>query len=392
MRGHVPPHPGSYAERDLNVVGPMARSARDLRMLLSIIEAGPLAPKAPPADLHQIRIGLWLDDPSCPLDPAVRAVLEAFAGELRAVRLRQQRRHRAQRELRWRRRRDVEPDLGQQLGLLGERLGLALLLDGDQLDGVAVADALLAVGDLPTVADDLDDVVVVDGDAVALQDLSGPGLGLDGHLDRWLGGDLHADGHLAVGHTRYSTTGSSTWRNAQPVWREVGGRQLALGHNGNLTNTAQLAEDAGMLPGLVTSDSDLLVELIGHELERMGEELSHDEARTQDVGLEFALHVPFQGDPSIEQLLGGTATLHLKNSSARMTLTSDTAWTLDKQGTVNTANQTVTWSITATRASVSGSSAPRNRDRARRAPLATPRFFPRSRVRNTTMRSASPSL
>jgi amidophosphoribosyltransferase len=84
-------------------------------------------------------------------------------------------------------------------------------------------------------------------------------------------------GYLAVGHTRYSTTGSSTWRNAQPVWREVGGRQLALGHNGNLTNTAQLAEDAGMLPGLVTSDSDLLVELIGHELERMGEELSHDD-------------------------------------------------------------------------------------------------------------------
>jgi amidophosphoribosyltransferase len=82
---------------------------------------------------------------------------------------------------------------------------------------------------------------------------------------------------LAVGHTRYSTTGSSTWRNAQPVWREVGGRQLALGHNGNLTNTAQLAEDAGMLPGLVTSDSDLLVELIGHELEMMGDELSHDD-------------------------------------------------------------------------------------------------------------------
>ena len=84
-------------------------------------------------------------------------------------------------------------------------------------------------------------------------------------------------GHLAVGHTRYSTTGSSTWRNAQPVWREVGGRQLALGHNGNLTNTARLAEDAGMLPGLVTSDSDLLVELIGHELEMMGDELSHDD-------------------------------------------------------------------------------------------------------------------
>ncbi|MBX3483690.1 amidase family protein [Phenylobacterium sp.] len=83
QRGHVPPHPGSYAERDLNVVGPLARSARDLRMLLSILEAGPLAPKAPPADLAETRIGLWLDEARCPLDPEVRAVLEAFAQQLR---------------------------------------------------------------------------------------------------------------------------------------------------------------------------------------------------------------------------------------------------------------------------------------------------------------------
>ena len=84
-RGHVPPHPGSHAERDLNVVGPMARSARDLRLLLSVIEAGALASKAAPADLKTVRIGLWLDDPLCPLDPEVRATLEAFAADLRAA-------------------------------------------------------------------------------------------------------------------------------------------------------------------------------------------------------------------------------------------------------------------------------------------------------------------
>ena len=70
-------------------------------------------------------------------------------------------------------------------------------------------------------------------------------------------------GHLAIGHTRYSTTGSSTWRNAQPVYREPGDEAgFALGHNGNLTNTASLAEQAGMLPGTVESDSDLVAEMV----------------------------------------------------------------------------------------------------------------------------------
>ncbi|MGH3263836.1 MAG: amidophosphoribosyltransferase, partial [Trebonia sp.] len=42
-------------------------------------------------------------------------------------------------------------------------------------------------------------------------------------------------GHLAVGHTRYSTTGSTTWENAQPSFRTTSaGTGLALGHNGNL--------------------------------------------------------------------------------------------------------------------------------------------------------------
>ncbi|HKY16895.1 MAG TPA: amidophosphoribosyltransferase [Microthrixaceae bacterium] len=86
------------------------------------------------------------------------------------------------------------------------------------------------------------------------------------------------DGISAIGHTRYSTTGSSKWTNAQPVFRDMGHTQFALGHNGNLTNTAELAAEAGMLPGTVNSDTDLLAELlashltshlrcVGHELE-----------------------------------------------------------------------------------------------------------------------------
>ena len=76
-------------------------------------------------------------------------------------------------------------------------------------------------------------------------------------------------GHLAIGHTRYSTTGSSNWRNAQPVYNVVGNvadmqSGFALGHNGNLTNTEELAADMAMLPGVesCTSDSQLMAELI----------------------------------------------------------------------------------------------------------------------------------
>jgi len=76
-------------------------------------------------------------------------------------------------------------------------------------------------------------------------------------------------GHLAVGHARYSTTGSSTWENAQPSYRTARlGGGVALAHNGNLTNIMELAEqvgenrDAGMH---ATTDSDLITALLaGH--------------------------------------------------------------------------------------------------------------------------------
>ena len=75
-------------------------------------------------------------------------------------------------------------------------------------------------------------------------------------------------GHIAVGHTRYSTTGSSTWENAQPSFRTTPtGTGIALGHNGNLVNTAELAEQAktaGIVAGSMkaTTDSDLLTALL----------------------------------------------------------------------------------------------------------------------------------
>src|SRR5919201_1942686 len=49
-------------------------------------------------------------------------------------------------------------------------------------------------------------------------------------------------GELAIGHNRYSTTGSSEWWNAQPLVQHSSARTIALGHNGNLTNAAELRE------------------------------------------------------------------------------------------------------------------------------------------------------
>jgi amidophosphoribosyltransferase len=81
-------------------------------------------------------------------------------------------------------------------------------------------------------------------------------------------------GHLAIGHTRYSTTGTSTWHNAQPVYRVTSKNparaqpvEFALGHNGNLTNTEALVAEAGMLPGTATSDSDVIAELLVRHLD-----------------------------------------------------------------------------------------------------------------------------
>ncbi|GEL95931.1 amidophosphoribosyltransferase [Cellulomonas composti] len=49
-------------------------------------------------------------------------------------------------------------------------------------------------------------------------------------------------GHIAIGHARYSTTGASNWENAQPTLGATAAGTVALGHNGNLTNTAELVD------------------------------------------------------------------------------------------------------------------------------------------------------
>jgi amidase len=75
----IPAPPGYLADYDLMVVGPMARSVRDLQLLMGVLANVPTTPS--PA-LSELRIGLWLDEPSFPLDPTVHTPISAFAARL----------------------------------------------------------------------------------------------------------------------------------------------------------------------------------------------------------------------------------------------------------------------------------------------------------------------
>lgn len=85
-RGHVPPQPGVMMEADLQVVGPLARSAADLALMLDVL-AGPAPdawappvtlPAAPAGELRRFKVAVWIDDPYCPLEQAVAAQLQAL--------------------------------------------------------------------------------------------------------------------------------------------------------------------------------------------------------------------------------------------------------------------------------------------------------------------------
>ena len=99
-------------------------------------------------------------------------------------------------------------------------------------------------------------------------------------------------GHVAIGHTRYSTTGASVWENAQPTFRSTATGHLALGHNGNLTNThelrsrlSRLSSESGELPlntrQQATSDTETLTALIA----------AHPELSVEAAALEELPHV-----------------------------------------------------------------------------------------------------
>lgn len=94
------------------------------------------------------------------------------------------------------------------------------------------------------------------------------GMGLVSQVFR--GSVLHdLSGHIAIGHTRYSTTGSSLLQNAQPLTGNCARGPIAVAHNGNLTNVAQLRDELEARGAILqtTVDSEIVLHLIAQPSE-----------------------------------------------------------------------------------------------------------------------------
>jgi len=72
------------------------------------------------------------------------------------------------------------------------------------------------------------------------------------------------NGHIGIGHTRYSTRGKNIWRNSQPIYRMFNNESFALAHNGNLINTHQLRKDQADrgIKFETTTDTEVIASLI----------------------------------------------------------------------------------------------------------------------------------
>jgi amidophosphoribosyltransferase len=87
-------------------------------------------------------------------------------------------------------------------------------------------------------------------------------------------------GELAIGHTRYSTTGANAWENAQPLLHHGRVRTVALGHNGNLVNADELRVSLGK-PLASSSDSEVIAALIADDERPLEEAVAAAMARLE---------------------------------------------------------------------------------------------------------------
>ncbi|MDX6512998.1 MAG: amidophosphoribosyltransferase [Gaiellaceae bacterium] len=88
-------------------------------------------------------------------------------------------------------------------------------------------------------------------------------------------------GELAIGHTRYSTTGSTRWANAQPLVQHGRARTIALGHNGNLVNAGELRDElrADGIRLSSTSDTEVIGALLANDPAPLPEAVANAAAR-----------------------------------------------------------------------------------------------------------------
>lgn len=107
---------------------------------------------------------------------------------------------------------------------------------------------------------------IVTWDGTKIREQRGMGLVADIFNERHLSKELK--GRIAVGHIRYSTTGASLIRNAQPFIIHFRGYDIAIAHNGNLTNTVELREELEAEGSIfqTTNDSEVFVHLMAKHL------------------------------------------------------------------------------------------------------------------------------
>ena len=156
-------------------------------------------------------------------------------------------------------------------------------------------------------------------EACGIAAFDGQGFHTERHMgyvgDAFGGGDLNKrlPGHVAIGHTRYSTAGGSFIRNVQPMFADLEAGGVALAHNGNLTNFLALREQL-VSEGAIfqsTSDSEAILHLIARSrrpkfLERFTEALQQIEGGYALVALTNKKLVGVRDPLGIRPLVLGT--------------------------------------------------------------------------------------
>jgi amidophosphoribosyltransferase len=118
-------------------------------------------------------------------------------------------------------------------------------------------------------------------------------------------------GQTAIGHCRYSTTGSTHWTNAQPIVQHGPARTVALAHNGNLTNTEELRSELAARGVRLssTSDTEVIAALVAHDERPLEEAIAATMARIEGafaaVLLSEGMLVGFRDPDGIRPLVLG---------------------------------------------------------------------------------------